>query len=364
MFTRHVTKELSAYCNGELSNEQSRRVRGHLLQCERCRREHGEIRLGVRLAERLPLAAAPAGMWNEIEALLDQGSRTPAQESRAPRLRFGFNWIQVAAVAGVLVVAVVIGVVWSSYYGPRASWAVQSLAGKVRIGRDHIIDIGNLAVGETLETDASSTARISVARIGEVEVGPNSRVRLLRTRITEHRLALEIGRLHAKIWAPPRLFFVDTPSAEAIDLGCEYTLEVDHAGRGLLHVTLGEVALVRNGREVYVPRYAMCQTRVGIGPGTPYFEDAPESFIHLLEKFDFENGSEDALKTLLTEARLRDTFTLWHLLSTVDENQRVRVLDRMIELAGLPKGITREGMLRLDRQTLDEWKDEMDTVWF
>jgi len=50
--------------------------------------------------------------------------------------------------------------------------------------------------------------------------------------------------------------------------------------------------------------------------------------------------------------------------STVEENQRVRVLDRMIELVGLPTGITREGTLRLDQETLDAWKDEMDTVWF
>jgi hypothetical protein len=36
----------------------------------------------------------------------------------------------------------------------------------------------------------------------------------------------------------------------------------------------------------------------------------------------------------------------------------------MIELVGLPNGITREGTLQLDQKTLDAWKDEMDTVWF
>jgi len=36
----------------------------------------------------------------------------------------------------------------------------------------------------------------------------------------------------------------------------------------------------------------------------------------------------------------------------------------MIELVGLPKGITREGTLQLDQDVLDAWKDEMDTVWF
>ena len=364
MFTKHVIKQLSAYCNGELAADQSQRVREHLLACERCRKEHEEIKLGVNLARQLPLASAPAEMWSEIEALLDERLRRPVFEPKAPKFAFAFSWHRVAAVSTVLVVAVAIGLLWSSYYGPRAAWAVDSVVGNVRIGGDQISDKGSLAVGQTLETGSSSRAKISVAMIGEVVLDPNTRVRLVRTRLTEHRLALDHGRIHAKISAPPRLFFVNTPSAEAIDLGCEYTLEVDEAGRGLLHVTLGEVALVREGREVYVPRYAMCESWPGIGPGTPYFEDASETFVRLLESFDFENGGDEALRALLGEARPRDTFTLWHLLSSVEGDRRVQVLNRMIELVGLPNGITREGTLQLDQNMLDAWKDEMDTVWF
>lgn len=365
MFTKHVIKQLSAYCNSELAADQSQRVREHLLACERCRNEHDKIKLGVNLAQRLPLVSAPAEMWSEIEALMDERSRRPVFEPKTPKFAVAFSWYRVAAVSAVLVVAVAIGFMWSSYYGPRASWAVDDIVGNVKIGGDNISDRGSLAVGETLETSSSSKATISVAMIGEVVLDPNTRVRLVETRLTEHRLALDHGRIHAKISAPPRLFFVNTQSAEAIDLGCEYTLEVDDAGRTLLHVTLGEVALMRDGREVYVPRYAMCQSWPGIGPGTPYFEDASETFVRLLESFDFENGGDEALMALLTEARERDTFTLWHLLSTVDGDRRVRVLNRMIELVGLPNGITREGALRLDQTTLDAWKDEMvDTVWF
>lgn len=365
MFTKHVTKQLSAYCRGELAADQSQRVREHLLACERCRKEYDEVKLGVNLAQQLPLATAPAEMWSEIEALLDERSRGPVFEAKAPKFAFAFSWYRVAAVTAMLLVAVAIGLMWSSRKDrdPRDSWAVES-SGSVRIDGHRISKAGTLAVGETLETGDSSRAKVTVSEIGEVELDPNSRIRLLQTRESEHRIALDRGLIRATISAPPRLFFVDTPAAEAIDLGCVYTLQVDDAGTSLLHVTLGWVALVRHGREVYVPRYAMCQARPGIGPGTPYFEDASEIFVRLLERFDFENGGDDVLKALLGETRPRDTFTLWHLLSSVDTDQRVRVLNRMIELVGLPKGITREGTLKLDQNTLDAWKDEMDTVWF
>jgi ferric-dicitrate binding protein FerR (iron transport regulator) len=366
MFTKHVIKQLSAYCNGELAADQSQRVREHLLACKRCRKEHDEIKLGVNLAQQLPLASAPAEMWSEIEALLDEPSRRPVFEPKAPRLAFAFSWYRVAAVSAVILVGVAIGLMvsWRSIYNvPRASWAVESV-GAVRIDGNKISDKGRLAVGETLETGASSVAKVTVSEIGEVELDPNSRIRLVQTGLAEHRISLERGLIRATISAPPRLFFVDTPAAEAIDLGCVYTLQVDDAGRSLLHVTLGWVALVRNGREVYVPRFAMCQARPGIGPGTPYFEDASETFVRALDEFDFENGGERPFNTLLAEARPRDTFTLWHLLSRVEGDQRVQVLNRMIELVGLPNGITREGTLQLDQNMLDAWKDEMDTVWF
>src|SRR5258708_4753310 len=249
MFNKHVIKQLSAYCNDELPTEESRRVRGHLLLCKRCRKEHDEVKLGVQLAQQLPLASAPGELWDEIEAALDrlnERSRKPMLQPRAARPFLTLSWFRVAALAAVLLVAVTIGVMWSSRQidvVPRPSWEIERLAGTMRVdGR--IRDVGGLAVGETLETDSSSRAKISVGEIGEVEVEPNTRIKLVQARLTEHRLALEHGKMSARISAPPRLFFVDTAAAEAVDLGCAYSLEVDDAGRGLLHVTLGEVALV------------------------------------------------------------------------------------------------------------------------
>lgn len=364
MFIKHVAKQLSAYCHGELGAEESRRVAQHLLVCERCRKEYDEIKLGVHLAERIPQVSAPADMWGEIEALLDAELPKPVPESKRRRFAFAFSPYRVAAVSAALVVAIITGVLYFRNYGPRPSWEVESLAGAPRIDGDRMSNTGRLAVGESLETDGASRARISVGAIGQVDIDPNSHVRLVETDLTEHRLALDRGRMEAKIWAPPRLFFVDTPSAEAIDLGCAYTLEVDDAGRGFLHVTSGWVALVRDGRESYVPIGAMCETRPGVGPGTPYFEDASERFREALGRFDFENEGANALNVVLAESRDRDTFTLWHLLQRVDGNERAQVLNRMIALVGLPKGVTRQGILGLDRTMLEYWKEELDTVWF
>ena len=362
MFNRHVIKELSAYCNGELSTEERERIARHLSNCRRCREEFEEIKLGVSLAEHLPRATAPESLWSEIEESLDKQPAKAALRPNFFRFSFSTGWLSFSPV--VLVILIIVGIfVWEEYRSPKASWEVVRIDGAPLVGSNRIGETGRLPVGEWLETDSTSRAKISVGQIGNVEVVPNTRIRLVETSSSEHRIALERGALHARILAPPRLFFVDTPSATAVDLGCAYTLEVDNSGRSLLHVTSGWVALELKDRESIVPAGALCETRKGTGPGTPYFEDATAKFRDALSKLDFEKETEEALGTVLTESRERDTLTLWHLLSRLGEQQRSVVYDRLAALNPPPNGVTRDGVLKLNRQMLDAWRNSLESIW-
>lgn len=243
-------------------------------------------------------------------------------------------------------------------------WQVEAISGTPKTGNQAFSKNGTLAVGDFLETDANSRARVQVANIGQVEVAPNSRLQLVKTQTTEHRLSLERGVLHAKILAPPRLFIVDTPSAVAVDLGCEYNLEVDKAGNSRLHVTSGFVALERNGRESIVPAGAICLTNHGKGLGTPFFDDASPALQAALNKFDFAGGGSDALQTIIKESRSYDTLTLWHLLPRVAPHERVKIFEALVAFVKLPSGVTREGVLKLDKKMLEQWKGEIENLWF
>ena len=89
-----------------------------------------------------------------------------------------------------------------------------------------------LRAGEMVETGPSARATISDDSVGQVELDPNSRLQISSSRKQPQRFALQLGVIHARIWAPPAEFVVDTPSAEAVDLGCSYTLEVGPDGSG------------------------------------------------------------------------------------------------------------------------------------
>ena len=365
MFSTHVTKDISAYCHGELSNEESKRFAEHIISCAKCRAKFEEVKLGVKLAEQLPQLSAPDYLWRDLEPLL--AKQTPASNSVANSV--SLPW-QLKAAAAAVVLLFLSGLAAFLVYNSRTtelpsgkpSWHVTRLDGAPRIGSEQIANNGQLGVGEWLETDGSSRAQIAVGSIGNVDIDENTRVRLLQTEPTEHRLELARGKMSARIWAPPRLFFVDTPSAVAADLGCAYTLEVDDHGGSLLRVTSGWVALELKDRESIVPAGAACETRPGIGPGTPYYEDAPAVFREALRKIDFEHDAS-ALTALLDQARPRDTLTLWHLLARVNGDDRVRVYEKMAAFVPPPPGVTREGILQLDHQMLDTWKNELESSW-
>ncbi|HZG53773.1 MAG TPA: FecR domain-containing protein, partial [Pyrinomonadaceae bacterium] len=370
---QHVSKQLSTYAHGELPAQDAARVAAHLGACARCRTEFEEISYGIRLAESLTTHAAPDSLWDNIEAALaqeafkqNQAERAKHEGARENNVRGGWlagwrsgrhsdsfggwlsGWRPALAASFVLLLMLGAGGAWFYLRQTRTSWEVARLAGAPSIDADRMGSRGRLGVGEWLETDANSRAQIKVADIGQVEVDPQTRIRLVETGLTEHRLELARGRMHAVIYAPPRLFFVDTPSAVAADLGCAYTLEVDDAGRSVLHVTAGWVAFETTERESVVPAGASCLTQPGVGPGTPFFEDASQLFRDALARFDFAHGGGDALRAVIAEARPRDTLTLWHLLARVEGDERERVYERLAALAPPPASVTRHGIMLLD----------------
>ncbi len=379
----HIAHLLQDYLDGALTPAERQSVEAHLPTCPACRAEHEALASVMVAVGALPRSVEPPrDLWPEIEARLseplledavasleqrrngpvDRAPRRPAQRPRRARFR--------AWQAAALVAALVVGAsAW--WLVPRLftpAWEVTRLDGTPRVGETQLADTGKLHRGEWLETDDQSRAALDVGVIGNVEVEPNTRLQLVEARAKNHRLALEAGTIHVRIWAPPRLFFVETPSALAIDLGCTYTLHVDSTGGSLLHVTSGYVELQHDERTSVVPEGSMCLTRPGLGPGTPFDEDASEAFRQALNRLDFEDGGADALTALLAEARLEDTATLWRLMYEIDPTERGRLYDRLVELVPPPEGITRDAVLRADIEAIRTWDLhlglDLDDGWF
>jgi hypothetical protein len=323
-----------------------------------------------RLLERLRVTAAPEPerLWDAIQAELRAPAPRPAASSLRRRVRS--PWLVAAAVMLAVVGGAAGGL--TRFYGVPSQWAVRPLAGIPTVDGAPLRGPGTLAAGEWLVTDSASRARVMVGRIGTAEIGPGSRVRVAREGFTGHWLVLERGSVVAAINAPPRLFFLETPSAVATDLGCAYAVDVDSTGSSRLRVFAGWVELKRGDAVALVPAGLVAEVEVGDRPGTPYPRDFSMAARDALHRLDAGVGSASDLDTVLaamhsptapTAFRQRSALSLWYLLQRVDRGSRERIYGRLIALSPPPKWVTKEGILALDRRMLERWRQDLHPLW-
>jgi len=377
MICNEAQKKVDELVDGSLVGRERDEFERHLLGCPECRSYLDWVRWLSVAARALPEMAPARDFWQDISGELAEpgasvvcladhkaiGSRrrSPLPDIHLYRRALIPRLGKAAALVCILLAFGFALMLVSDEPVAETGWSVkwESQGGAQERG-----DLAaQLSVGQMMETDSRSTAHIEIASIGQVEVRPNSRVRLVESHENEQRMALEKGVIRALILAPPRLFFVETPSALAVDLGCAYELSVDENGNGKLEVTSGWVALEYGGIESLVPAGAVCTSRPGRGPGTPHFPDAAPGFKAALAEIDAGSAGTAAIEAALAGARLRDTLSVWHLFARVEPRVRPAVYDRLSALVPAPEGVTREGVMQLDPTMLSLWKGELQAHW-
>lgn len=350
---------MEAHAAGTLDPAQRHEDELHLAQCPHCRERLAAELAFATAVQDLPRNVVPGrDLWPDIAARLTSDA-APAQLAGTPRRTF-FGPFVPTAVAAAAVFALVAGWIWlrpAPDAGP--GWTVTALAGQPRVGDAAIRGTQSWRVGQWLETDATARAQFSVGTIGEVQLEPNSRLRLLDAETTDHRIELAVGTMHALIWAPPRLFFVETPAATAIDLGCAYTLHVADDGIGHLDVTAGYVALENRERAALVPAGMSCKMYPHAGPGTPFAASAAPELRHALDRFDSGSGEPEVLRQVIAHSEQEDAITLWHLLARASPPLRAELFSALAAFAAPPPETTRAGIIEGDRAMLNLWAETL-----
>jgi hypothetical protein len=148
-----------------------------------------------------------------------------------------------------------------------------------------------------------------------------------------------------------RIFFVDTASSTAVDLGCEY-LAVDGAATACRVIT-SSCRSRRLALALFVPAGGEYQADAGPGGATSATTWALRRWPDSLRTP--AGRSERALV-----ATDRDTLTLWHLLSRVDAPRAV--FDR---LAVVPATAAEQvGDPGRRPAALERWRDDLENSWF
>lgn len=271
-----------------------------------------------------------------LEALLSPlAHQAPLDELRRKRRRSKLPFV----IAGVLAVAAALVLVLSwprdgvgpSCVGPGM---VFSSAGAVSCNGDALAT-GVLPIHGQLDTGAHE-AELTIADIGTARLSANTIVRLDQTEIGKrHQLYLQEGKMHAKVIAPPKIFAVATPSADVVDLGCEYTMEIDRRGAGTISVQTGRVELeTANGAVVLAPAGTHARLLPGRRASLPLIDRAGAAITAAVA--ELEAGRPDAISHVLAAATKADAITIANLARIVTVAQRRAVLETLAALVPAP----------------------------
>jgi hypothetical protein len=293
--------------------------------------------------------ATPAPEVQAVERRLEP-LRLTTEFRAAASVRRRRRWPLVLAAAAAMLVATGASVwIWRLSWPESRPWTLASTSASAP---------DRLAVGAPFELSPADRADVDIARIGTMAVGGDSRVTLLSTQGTRHRLSLDRGTVRVRIWAPPNSVVFRTPAGEVIDLGCEFELTAG-ADRTHVRVLSGWVQIENTIQESLIPAGASGEMRPGRPPSIPVFDDAPPALAAAVRAIERGDGDASAhAATIAATARLRDVYTL---LMIVDRGLpgRERVAVRAAELAPPPDDVTVNGVLRGDRDALWHWRDTL-----
>lgn len=265
---------------------------------------------------------------------------------RSPQRRVtGIVW-KLAAAAAIIIATGYGFSQWRFAWPAGRAWSVSSQS----------TASSQLEVGGTLDVPASQRAVVDVARIGTMRVEGGSRVTLRSTQGTRHRLNMETGQVHVRVWAPPASVAFRTPAGEVIDMGCEFDLHVE-ADVSRLRVRSGWVQMENTLGESLIPAGASGEMRSDILPSAPVFDSAGPAFLAAVRQLE-RTGDPASLRAVVEGARVEDVLTLLILVvrGTPGADQ---LAVRAAELWPPPSDVTVGRILRGDRDALWRWKDSL-----
>jgi len=262
-----------------------------------------------------------------------------------PRRRF-VRPVAMLALAASLLLAAGTGLwTWRQSWPAGKPWTIESSAADAR-----------LEVGRQVTLPAGENAVANIGRIGTMRIAGGTSFELRATRGMRHRLRMDAGQVHVRVWAPPVSVVFETPAGEVIDMGCEFVLSVD-GDSSHVRVASGWVQLENGIDEVLVPAGASSEMTSARGPGAPVFDDAAEGFREAVRAIEAGAGPA-ALDRVLRLARERDVFTLLQMAERYRE-VAAPLLRRAAELSPPPGDVTIGAILRGDRQSLWRWVDSL-----
>ena len=174
-----------------------------------------------------------------------------------------------------------------------------------------------------------------------------------------NQLKLDKGQIRKFEGDASDVLSVLTPLANFTELykGGAFRLHVEDDGVCNLTVESGWVIVNIKEFDSYVPKNFDCLISKG-KYAIPYPSDSSPQLISLLQNFSGIN--DPSVGTILSLMTKKESLSLWHIIQLISTENRSIAFDRLNELIPAPSGVTKEGILALNKTMLLDWRQEIE----
>ena len=253
-----------------------------------------------------------------------------------------------------VLVIVFVAAVYYLFFSPGNGWQVTNSGGVTTLGRKLVTGSAIMYKDGELSTGESSEATVFIPQIGRIFVKQDTRLTRLGGK---YRFKLQTGTIYVIKKDASAFLHVEIPGGEVEDyfLGGSYTLTVEEGIVSKLFEGDGWDLVTSYGGESLVPPNYYCEVRPNIAPGIPYSKDASEELKKAVYQLSFERDDNTLISTILKEAKKHDAVTLWNLIKRTRETDRGRIFDKLNGLVQAPSGVTKDGVVKLNKVMMQKW---------
>lgn len=288
-----------------------------------------------------------------LPELKDTGEKEEIKSNKKSLPQINFDTIK-----KIFYTILVLAVVFAAYkiIFSAKGWQIISTTGNPKQNSKALNKDDGFEEQSTIETDEISSLSVSIPELGRLSIEPSTVIS--RTK-NEHELKLDKGQIKKFEGDATDILTVLTPLAKIKELykGGAFKLIVNEDGSSSLIVESGWMIITINEFDSYIPKNFGCIISKG-KYAIPYPTDSDPELISLLQNFSGVN--DPSVGTILTLATKKEALSIWHLLQLISTENRSIAFDQLNLLIPVPAGVTKEGILALNKEMLLDWRQEIE----
>lgn len=241
----------------------------------------------------------------------------------------------------------------------NSPWKVRTLIGTVFIN-GRVDEMGRWDEGTSLYVQQYSKVVVSIPNSGRMEVNESSLLILEKAKDDENTIVMKRGKIQIENTETQPDLAVEINKYSIHDRGGAVTITVDDAENIFISVELGFVEIKVEGRTLFVDEGYYCELLTGNSAATPYRLDAPDTLKQQIQLIDYQNGGDAVIQKVMELARDSDILTLLALIPKASGTYRAALYDRISKTYPPPGTITKDGIINLDKDMLEDWWYEIE----